>query len=89
MAPQPLLEHFLIQFIKGIALEEAGGSPASPGAFHKAFLYRVHYRNSSGGGWWLPSLSCSISSYNSLRKLLWKRLVAPPPPPGAFPNTIH
>ena len=24
MAPQPLLKHFLIQFIKGIALEEAG-----------------------------------------------------------------
>ena len=33
MAPQALLEHVPIQFIEEIALEEAGGSPGSPGAF--------------------------------------------------------
>ena len=36
MAPQTLLEQFLLQFIKEIALEKAGGSPGSPGAFLNA-----------------------------------------------------
>ena len=57
MAPQPLLEHFLMQFIKEIALEEAGGFPGSPGAFPNT----IHEGICSGGCWWLPSLSWSIS----------------------------
>ena len=57
MAPQAVLQHFLIQFIKEIALEEAGGSPAFPGAFPNT----IHEGGRSGGGWWLFGLSWSIS----------------------------